>query len=286
MTPAPWDRSGRRRVISLFATIVAVYAGLVGVLYVSQRNLMYHPSDYAAAPAASGAPEMRLAHHETADGLRLTSWYAPARAGMATLLYVHGNAGTVADRVFKVRPYLDRGYGVMLVGYRGYGGNPGAPSEQGLYRDGASAMAFLAAQGVAAGRVVLYGESLGTGVAVELAHRAATQSPVAALVLEEPFTTMGDAAQSHYPFVPAKWLVKDKFDSASKIAAVRAPLYVFHGDRDRVVPQKLGKTLFAAASEPKTGAWIAGAGHNDLYDYGAAAGILRFLAERVPPEAP
>jgi len=257
---------------------LALYTGLIGLLYVGQRSLMYQPGSHVATPAASGVDEMRPIQLQTPDGLTLTSWHAIPKDGKPTIVYAHGNAGTISDRGFKVRSYLDQGFGVLLVGYRGYGGNSGAPSEHGLYTDASTAVEHLRKEGISESDIVFYGESLGTGVAVELAHRAAVKGmPFKAVILEAPFTSMGDAAQGHYPFVPAKLLVKDKFNSISKIAAIRTPLYVFHGERDRVVPQTLGRRLFAAAKEPKIGAWIEGAHHNDLYDFGVAPGIIEFL---------
>jgi hypothetical protein len=191
---------------------------------------------------------------------------------------LHGNAGNVAHRAEKVRPFMDQGYGVLLVGYRGYGGNPGAPSEEGLYHDAEAALAFLAAHNVGPDRQILYGESLGSGVAVEMAQRrAAAGAPVAGVVLEAPYTSMPAAAAHHYPFVPASSLIIDKYDSLAKIEQINAPLYIFHGDQDIIVPQSLGRDLFDAADTPKRAQWIDGAGHNDLYDFGAAEGVMDFL---------
>jgi len=264
--------------MSILAGLMAAYLGLVGLLYVAQRNLMYHPGSAVGTPAQSAVPEMRAVQVSTADGLNLTSWYVAARAGKPTVVYYQGNAGTVADRDWKVRPYVDQGYGVFLLGYRGYGGNPGSPSEDGFYADAAAGLAFLEANGVPPAQWVLYGESLGTGIAVEHAHRQAGKgAPGGALVLEAPFTSMGDAAAGHYPYVPARTLVRDKYDSAAKIAAVRTPVFIFHGERDGVVPQKLGKALFEMAKSPKQSNWIAGAGHNNLYDFGAAKAVIEFI---------
>jgi hypothetical protein len=265
---------------NLIATVVGVYIVFVAALFVFQRNLMYHPDSMVPSPAASGVPEMETVSLTTDDGLRLLAWYRPATAGKATVVYFHGNAGNIGNRGDKVQPYLDAGLGVLLVSYRGYAGNPGSPSEDGLYADGRAALDFLVKHDVGPDSVVLYGESLGSGVAVDVAHRRAASEPVAAVVLEAPFSTIADVAQTHYPFVPARWLVKDTFDSMAKIAAIGAPLLILHGGRDRVVPMRFGRRLFAAAAQPKENRWFDEAGHNDLYSYGAAMAVTAFI-ERV-----
>lgn len=269
-------------VTSVLAAAVTAYVGLVGVMYLAQRQLMYHPGGSPGSPAASGVAEMVPLHIATADGLKLQSWFSAPRDGRPVIVYFHGNAGHIGDRGFKARPFLDAGFGVLLVGYRGYGGNPGNPSEKGFYRDAEAALAHLNAADLAPEDWVFYGESLGTGVAVEMAkRRAEAGTPVAALVLEAPFTSMGDAAQSRYPYLPARVLVRDRYDSVGKIAAVEAPVLIFHGDRDAVVPYALGRRLFGAAREPKSFERIEGARHNDLFDFGVADIVIRFVGETV-----
>jgi len=168
--------------------------------------------------------------------------------------------------------------GVWLTGYRGFGGNAGSPTEEGLYADALAAVEELGNRGVAPSDIVIYGESLGTGVAVQTAMRMADSgTPVRGVVLEAPFTSMGDAAQGHYPYVPAKWLVRDKFDSLSKITKINAPLLVLHGDNDRVVPEPHGRALFAAAQEPKQAVWVPDGGHSNLYDFGVGPKIVAFI---------
>jgi fermentation-respiration switch protein FrsA (DUF1100 family) len=264
-----------------FITVAAVvYVVLVAALYVFQRNIMYFPDTSVPSPVHSGVPEMQPVTLETEDGLKLLGWYR-AVEGQPVVVYFHGNAGNIGARGFKVRPYLDAGFGVLLVSYRGYGGNRGSPTEEGLYADGRAALNFLEFQGVAPERTVLYGESLGTGVAVQLASELAPENPVAAVVLEAPLTSVGDVAAHHYPFVPARWLVKDHFDSAAKIAGVEAPVLIIHGEKDRTIPVKFGRMLFEAAAEPKESRWLEGGDHNDLYDFGAAQVVVEFLNRRL-----
>lgn len=275
-------RSGSSLMVSILTAALAAYLALVGFMFVAQRTLMYHPGPINGSPAENGAPEFGVLTRRNQDGLDLTSWYAPPGDGGPILIFLQGNAGSISDRAAKVRPYLEAGYGVMLVGYRGFGGNPGSPTETGLYEDAGSALRYLRGDGVAPAQWILYGESLGTGAAVELARQYADAgNPVGAVVLEAPFSSMGDAAARHYPYVPARLLVRDKYDSIAKITAINAPLFVIHGDADRVVPQILGRRLFDAARQPKEALWIEGAGHNDLYDFGAAARVLRFAARHL-----
>lgn len=263
---------------SVLTVVAGLYAGVIGIMYFSQRYLMYHPSGDLAAPASYGVQEMVPLSLNTADGLSLQSWYSPPADERPVVVYFHGNAGHIGDRGFKARPFLDAGFGVMLVGYRGFGDNPGVPSEAGLYNDAEAALAYLQGIGVGPERWIFYGESLGTGLAVEMAKCAADKSsPVAAVVLEAPFPSMGDAAQSRYPFLPARWLVKDRYHSISKIADIAAPLLVFHGNLDSVVPISLGRRLFEAAQEPKIFRTVDGAHHSNLFDFGVFDLVLRFL---------
>ena len=263
--------------INLIAIAIGFYTVFVGGLYLAQRELIYLPSGPMDTPACSGVPEMRPIRLTTEDGLTLTSWYRPAEPGQPTMVYFQGNGGNIAGRAFKVRPYLDAGFGILLVGYRGYGGNPGKPSEQGLYADGRAQFEFLEGQGIRPESWVAYGESLGAGVAVQLAMEQARKSSLGAVVLEAPFTSLSDVAAVHYPFVPARVLIKDRFESIAKIDKVKAPVFIVNGDRDGVIPPEQGKRLFRAAIEPKEGHWIPGAGHNNLYDYGVSGMVIEFI---------
>jgi fermentation-respiration switch protein FrsA (DUF1100 family) len=265
--------------LTLISLVVAGYLALVGGMYVFQRNMLYVPSGATPSPVASGVPEMEVVKLTTSDGLELSSWYRPAEDNRPTIVYFHGNGGHIGYRGANVRPYLDTGFGLLLVSYRGYGGNPGSPNEEGLYLDGRAAMAFLAAREVPPARTVLYGESLGTGVAVHIAAEQARAShPVGALVLEAPLTSTADVGAHHYPWAPVRWLMKDRFESIAKIAEVGTPVFIFHGERDRVVPIRFGRALFDAAVEPKEGLWIPGGNHENLDASGA---VIEFLDRRI-----
>ena len=263
------------------AAVLGGYVALVGVGFAGQRRLMYFPDHERPTPAEAGVPEMAEVELRTADGLSLLAWHRPpAEAALPTLVYFHGNAGNIGLRAEKVRPYLDAGHGVLLTTWRGYSRNPGSPNERGLYADGRAALAFLQGMGVQPTNTVLYGESLGTGVAVHLA--AELDSAPFAVVLEAPFSSIADVAQWRMPLAPVRPLVLDRYESTAKVADIAAPLLVVHGELDGTVPARFGKRLFAAGVEPKEGVFLPLAGHNDLYDHGMGEIVLDFLA-RCPP---
>ncbi len=259
----------------------AGYVLFTGVLFLAQRRMMYFPDSSTPSPELAGVPEMQPVSLETADGLELLAWYRPApQAGAPVLVFLHGNAGNIGHRGSKARPYLDAGYGVLLVSWRGYGGNPGSPTEQGLYHDARAALAYLADVGVESSRIVLYGESLGGGAAV----RVATEQRVGAVVLESAFTSAADVAQRHYWYLPARYLMRDRFESLARIGRIGAPLFIVHGERDHIVPVDMGRSLLAAANPPKDARFFAEAGHNDLYEFGAADAVIEFLKRTFPQE--
>ncbi|MGZ8996730.1 MAG: alpha/beta hydrolase, partial [Rhodospirillales bacterium] len=174
--------------------------------------------------------------------------------------------------------YLNAGLGVLLVGYRGYGGNPGHPSEEGFYEDARAAARFIEAEGIPPDRVVLYGESLGSAVAIHLAaEQAARERPYAAVIGEGAPSSVADVAAKRYPFAPVRTLIKDRFDSQAKVGGINAPLLLLHGEDDTVVPQRFGRALYDAASEPKQVRWIDGAGHNNLTYHAIDTIVLEFL---------
>ncbi|MDX9862276.1 MAG: alpha/beta hydrolase [Rhodospirillales bacterium] len=265
------------------------YAALVALLFIVQRSLLYHPSSATPTPVESGVAEMQVIALRTEDDLTLEAWYAvPAAADGMVIVYFCGNAGHIGHRAFKIRRLMDAGFGALLVGYRAFGGNPGRPSEAGLYADGRAALRFLTDQGVVSTRIALYGESLGTGVAVRMASEwAATNDPIGAVVLETPYTSIADVAARHYPFLPARHLVRDRFDALSVIGAIQAPLLVFHAEDDRIIPIELARRLYDAATPPKEAHWFGAGGHDGLFEAGADEFIIDFLqraaADRTSP---
>lgn len=260
----------------MLISVAIAYAIVVAGMYFLQRNLMYFPGSFRPSPAAFGVPQMRAETVRTSDGLDLLSWWSPpVRSGLPVVAFFHGNAGHLGVRAFKVRPFLERGWGVLLLAWRGYSGNGGSPTEDGLYDDGRAALRFLAAKGIKAENVAIYGESLGSGVAVQVA----TEARVGALVLEAPYSSIADVAQERFFYLPVKVLLRDHFESIRKIGRVTAPVLIVHGERDAVIPVEFGKKLFRAARAPKTGRFIDRAGHNDLYEFGAASIVNEFLID-------
>lgn len=261
----------------LRVTVVA-YLGFAAVMYFGQRNLLYHPNDLVPQPAAFGVPEMTARRLETPSGVRPLAWWSPGRDdGAPVIIWFHGNAGNLGSRAGRARLFLDAGYGVLLAGYGYNAGAGGDPSEARLLEDGRAAVEFVRSRGVPMGRIVLYGESLGTGIATAMA----AEYHVGALVLDMPYSSITDVARQRYWFLPVGLLLRDTFDSQSRIAGVRAPILVMHGLDDRVIPVEFGRKLFAAAPEPKEGHFIPGGTHANLYRLGAGRLVLDFLARRV-----
>ncbi len=217
--------------------------GLVLVFFaVFQRSFSYFPGNTVFVPAEWDLNELKPVDETTADGLHLKSWYCPPTTGNLTVAYFQGNASHFGVRNEKIRPWLDAGYGVLLAGYRGYNGNPGKPTEEGLYNDARAAIKAVMEKGVSESLLVFYGESLGTGVATQM---AAEYKP-AALILEAPFTSFPDVGATHYPWLPVRHMMRDRYYSLAKIDKVHAPLLLIHGEADNIVPAKLGKRFAAA----------------------------------------
>lgn len=259
---------------TLFA-LVAGYLGVVVLLYAGQRRLMYFPSAERIAPAAAGLGEAEEVVLDTPDGEHLIAWHVPPQSERPVVLYFHGNGGALVHRAERFRALVGAGLGLVAIDYRGYGGSSGSPSEAGLRIDAETAYAFAAAR-YRADRIAVWGESLGTGVAVALA----AERPVGWLVLEAPFTSAVEVAARHYPWVPVRWLMKDQFRSDERIPLVAAPVLVLHGARDRVVPIALGERLFALARGPKRFVRFPDGEHEGLDRFGAVDAALAFLSER------
>ncbi|MBI4345647.1 MAG: alpha/beta hydrolase [Elusimicrobia bacterium] len=220
-------------------------------LYIPERRLDAHPGSVGL-----GFETVRF---EASDGVRLHGWWIPGEPGAPAVLLAHGNAGNVSHRVEKARILHGLGLSVLLFDYRGYGLSDGRPTEQGLYRDGEAAFRHLTAErGLSPGDIILYGESLGCGVAVELARRHAARS----LVIESAFTSTADMGRLVFPFLPVDRMVNDRFDNLAKIGQVRSPVLVLHSPQDEIIPFAMGRRLFEAAPQPKALVELSG-GHND-----------------------
>ncbi len=259
----------RRWASRILGALALAYAAMVGGLYAVQDRLIYPAPQTRHAPAPGFAAETLT----TDDGLALQAhWRAPTE-GRQSIAFFHGNGGSLALAAQETQGFAAEGYGVLLVEYRGYGGNPGSPSEDGFYRDGRAAMAFLAKQGIVPARTVIVGHSLGTGTASQMAQEFAP----AALILLAPFTSLPDAAAEAMPFVPAHWLVRGRFDNLAKVPGLELPVLILHGTADRVVPFTLGERLAKAAPRATFRA-VAGSGHNISMEAQVQAAQLAWLA--------
>lgn len=253
-----------------------VFTLVMLLLYFLQRHRMYFPAKEMPSRQHFHAQSMQDVKLITSDGLQLNSWYKKAATGKPTILYLHGNAGHIGFRMPLVTGFLNAGYGVLLLEYRGYGGNAGSPGEAGLYLDGEAAMTFLLNEGVTSERVILYGESLGSGVATKLAE----QYRVCAVILQSPYTSMTAVARFHYPWILlSPW---DKFDSLSRIEHIGAPLLILHGRLDRIVPFEQAEVLYKKAKEPKKLIEFADKDHNNLWDKDFFVQLMQFIHSHCP----
>jgi pimeloyl-ACP methyl ester carboxylesterase len=256
---APLMARARRLLVVAALTLVA--ASLVMLAF--ERRFIYFPArDLPLTPR-----ELGMSFEDVAltaeDGVRLHGWYLPTRGSRLTVLLSHGNAGNIADRLDRALLIQARlGADVFLYDYRGYGRSQGSPDEEGTYRDARAAYAHLTGERhLGAERVVLFGESLGCAVAMQLA----LERPCRALVLESAFTSVPQMARVAYPFLPLAPFVRTRYDNLAKAPKLKVPLLLLHGDRDRIVPFEQGRRVFEAAPEPKRFYAIAGADHNDTY---------------------
>jgi uncharacterized protein len=267
---------------AVLATAVALLA-VVGLLWSQQRRLIYLPAPRAVPAAAAVLPGAEEVSFTTEDGLRLGGWFVPARSSPdpsgrgPAVLVCNGNAGNRSLRAPLAAALARAGLAVLLFDYRGYGGNPGRPTEPGLAADARAAADYLAARPeVDPARLVWFGESIGAAVALRLA----LERPPAALVLRSPFASLAEVGRLHYPWLPVSMLLADRYDAAGLAGRLEAPLLVVAGERDRIVPASHSRRLFDAAPQPKRFVLLAGADHNDpelLAGPDLLAEVLAFL---------
>jgi uncharacterized protein len=256
----------------LIVVSVGYACGLVGLFFAQRAILFPAPTGARTAPPAAGFPEAEEHILTTADGEKVIVWHVPARPGRPVVLYFHGNGDYLAGFFGRFRSIIADGTGVIALSYRGYAGSTGQPSEHGLLQDAAAAYAFTVAR-YRPDNIVVWGFSLGTGVAVALAG----DQPVGKLVLESAYTSIADVAASAFWFAPVRLLMRDQFRSDARIARVKVPLLVMHGALDITVPVASGERLFALANEPKRFVRLARGGHNDLDNFGAIEIARNFI---------
>ena len=231
-------------ILLLFALI---YFFVLISTYIFQRSLLYHPKEnnYFGDKILVSIEKVKI---KTKDDIELVSWYHNKDIkNYKTILFLHGNAGSLENRIHKINHFKDMNVNFLLVAWRGFNGNDGKPTEQGLYEDARSAVRWLKSMGIGENNIIIYGESLGTGVATEIAQN----KNFAGIILESPFTSMIDAGKDKYPYLPVRLLLKDKYESNKKIRNINSPILIMHGKVDNIVPFHMGKKMYEIANEPK-----------------------------------
>ena len=229
------------------SSILVAYFVVVVFVYFYQRNLLYHPSEnnYQNDEVKFDYEEVYI---EVENEIKLKSWLINKDfKNLKTLLIFHGNAGDLSNRIYKLNELNKLQINILLISWRGFSGNKGSPTEKNLYKDAEAAIKWLNKKNVNNNQIILYGESLGTGIAVEMAKKNDFNS----IILESPFTSIENSAKIYYPYLPVKYLLKDRYDTISKIKMVESPIMIMHGEKDDVVPFSMGKELFEKANSPK-----------------------------------
>lgn len=247
--------------ISLATLASIAYLAIAIGMYSYQRKLMYLPNSPVSIPphiALTGFDDIRFT---TSDGETLQAWYLEAKKDQPTILFFHGNAGSIAERIERLAYYQTQGYGALFVSYRGYGKSTGKPTETGLVADALASYDWLTQKGLSAQNILVVGESLGAAVSVRLAM----QRSIKALIIEAPFTSTIDVAKSTYWWLPIELLMKDRFETIKIIDQIKVPLLIVHGDMDEVTNVEQGRKLYEKAGHPKTLKIIEGVNHNDLF---------------------
>ena len=230
--------------------LIFFYILLLIIVFFFQGNLLYHPTidNYLKDQVEREPNEIEKVKITTKDKIDLIGWfYNRDLEEFKTILFFHGNAGSLENRTYKLNHFKNLNLNFLIIAWRGFSGNKGKPNEMGLYEDAESAIKWLKAKGVKEKNIILYGESLGTGVAVEVAQN----KNYAGVILESPFTSMVNVGKKYYPFFPVSLLLKDKFESYKKINNIFVPVLIMHGKVDKIVPYDMGKKMYELANEPK-----------------------------------
>ena len=271
------------RIVAWAAGLGAIaYLAIIALVYTQQRRLLFPASPARVSAAQAGLTGVQDVVIATSDGEQLVAWWKPPEPGRALVLYFHGNGGSLLNRRDRVRMLTQDGRGILIVSYRGYSGSTGTPSETGLREDARAARDWLSTY--EPGRIVLYGESLGTGVAVRLA----TERPVGGVILDAPYTSTADIAKGLFWYLPVALLMRDQFRSVDRIGDIKVPLLVMHGEEDSVIPIALSELLFKAANEPKRYLRLPGVDHVSILESGGIGAVRTFLSEveaKLPAQA-
>ena len=233
--------------LEIIIGIIVIYSSLLVILFIFQRNLMYHPQENNYFGDKLEV-EIEKVNITTIDNINLLGWFHKKDLNkFKTIIYFHGNAGTLDNRIHKLNHFKNMKVNFLIIAWRGFSGNQGSPSEKGLYIDGQSAVNWILKQGVLEENIILYGESLGTGIATEIAQHKS----FAGIILETPFTSMINAAKEFYPYIPVNLLLKDKYENFKKIKNINSPILIMHGEKDTIVPFSMGEKMYQLANEPK-----------------------------------
>lgn len=257
----------------ILGLILAVYLGVNALAYTNQREMMYIPSTERVSPADIGLDSVDEVTLATGSNVKLISWFARPKNNRPTVLFFHGNAGAVSHRAYRFHELMAHGCGVFVLGYPGYGGNAGEPSEANFHEASRLAYDYLRASGIESSDIIIYGESIGSGVAVQLAAEVSAKG----LILEAPMSSAIDVAREHYPYLLVGLFLKDRYRSDEFIDKIDMPLLVIHGEQDAIIPLQLGKKLVDRAVEPKTLVVIEGAGHNNLSQFSTGSIAREFI---------
>jgi fermentation-respiration switch protein FrsA (DUF1100 family) len=259
--------------LNLLLSLAGIGALICVVSRLLHRYFIYLPDRTRYAPGAMGLPDVEEISLETQDGVRLIAWYSPARGTKPTLLYFTGVGGCAGTRAEKIRRLRASGYGVFMLNYRRYGGSGGRPSEKKNVADAALAYDWLWTHGLKPSDIVAYGESIGSGVATQLARLR----PVKALVMEATFTSIVDVGRQVWWCLPLNLIMVDQYRNLEHIKGVKVPLLIMHGARDNMIPVHQARHLYAVANEPKKLAILPRGEHSNLYDCGAVERMRDFL---------
>ena len=263
----------RKNLLQLILIIFFLYFFVLVFLYFYQRNLLYLPNEnnYSGDKISVDIQKVKI---PTSDNIELLGWYHEKNLkDHKTLVYFHGNAGSLENRIHKLNHFKNMNINFLIIAWRGFSGNNGKPTEEGLYIDGKSAIDWLIKKGVDEKNLILYGESLGTGVATHLAQN----KNYAGVILETPFTSMIDTAKKFYPYIPVSLLLKDKFENYKKIKNINSPILVMHGEVDQIVPFFMGKKIYELANEPKYSYFTKYDDHMMEYDENLVLALKSFL---------
>ena len=259
--------------LSIITFILLIYLSVLVYLFFFQRNLLYLPNEnnYSGDKIKVDIEEVQI---KTSDNINLLGWFHKKDLNkFKTIVYFHGNAGKLENRIHKLNHFKDMDINFLIISWRGFSKNSGKPTEQGLYKDGKSAIDWLKNMGLDDKDIILYGESLGTGIAIEIAQN----KNFAGLILETPFTSMVDAAKNVYPYIPVGLLLKDRFENEKKIKNINIPLLVMHGEEDQIIPYKMGKKIYEIANKPKYSYFTKYDNHMMKYDKNLLIALKEFI---------